>query len=83
MLVLSRKSGEKLIIGNEIVVEVLAINGDVVKLGITAPRATSVHRFEVFAEIEAANRAALASCELEREVIERMATRLKHRRSTP
>lgn len=45
-------------IGNEIVVEVLSISGDGVRLGISAPRTTSVHRHEVFVEIEAANRAA-------------------------
>jgi carbon storage regulator len=60
MLVLSRLIGEKLVIGNEVIIEVLAVNGDNVKLGITAPRATSVHRYEVFAEIQAANKAAAA-----------------------
>ena len=60
MLVLSRRAGEKIVIGNEIVVEVLSISGDGVRLGISAPRTTSVHRHEVFVEIEAANRAAEA-----------------------
>ena len=58
MLVLSRKVGEKLVIGNEIVVEVLAVSGEGARLGVTAPRATSVHRYEVFCEIQEANRAA-------------------------
>ena len=61
MLVLSRRVGEKLVIGNEIVVEVLAVSGEGVRLGIVAPRTTSVHRFEVFEEIERANRAAAAA----------------------
>jgi carbon storage regulator len=60
MLVLSRRAGEKIVIGNEIVVEILSVGGEGVRLGITAPRETSVHRFEIFAEIEAANKAAEA-----------------------
>ncbi len=58
MLVLRRRVGEKLVIGNEVVVEVLAVSGEGVRLGIVAPRETSVHRFEVFEEIHSANRAA-------------------------
>lgn len=60
MLVLTRRVGEKLVIGNEIVVEVLSVSGDGVRLGIVAPRETSVHRFEVFDEIQATNRASSA-----------------------
>ena len=58
MLVLTRRVGEKLVIGNEVVVEVLAVSGEGVRLGISAPRETSVHRFEVVEEIHSANRAA-------------------------
>ncbi len=60
MLVLTRRVGEKLVIGNEVIVEVLSVTGEGVRLGISAPRETSVHRFEVFEEILAANRAASA-----------------------
>ena len=58
MLVLTRRVGEKLVIGNEVIVEVVSVSGEGVRLGITAPRETSVHRFEIFAEIQAANQAA-------------------------
>ncbi len=58
MLVLKRQIGEKLVIGNEITIEVLSVTGDGVRLGIEAPRETSVHRFEIFQEIMAVNRAA-------------------------
>lgn len=61
MLVLSRRVGEKIVIGNEVVIEVLSVSGEGIRLGITAPRETSVHRYEVFAEIEEANRAAEAA----------------------
>ena len=65
MLVLSRRQGEKIVIGNEVIVEVLAVSGDGVRLGITAPAETSVHRYEVFAEIEGQNRASGAGIEAE------------------
>lgn len=58
MLVLTRRAGEKIVIANEIVIEVLSVSRDGIRLGITAPAETSVHRYEVFAEIEEANRAA-------------------------
>ncbi len=61
MLVLTRRIGEKLVIGNEIEVEVLAVSGEGVRLGILAPRETSIHRYEVFVEIQAANQAAEAA----------------------
>ena len=76
MLVLTRRAGEKLVIGNEIVIEVLAVNGDVVRLGIVAPRETSIHRYEVFAEIQEANRDAAAT-DIDQTSIENIAARLR------
>lgn len=58
MLVLSRRNGEKVAIGNDVVIEVLSVSGEGVRLGIVAPKETSVHRYEVFVDIENANRAA-------------------------
>lgn len=78
MLVLTRQVGEKVVIGNEVVIEVLSVSSDVVRLGVTAPRETSVHRFEVFVEIQAANQAAanpLAAAR--REAVEGLAARLR------
>jgi carbon storage regulator len=60
MLVLTRRVGQKIVIGNEIVIDVLAVSGEGVRIGITAPSSTSVHRHEVFKEIEEENRAAEA-----------------------
>lgn len=58
MLVLSRRAGEKIVIGNKIFVEVISTSEGGVRLGITAPKETSIHRYEVFSEIEEANKAA-------------------------
>jgi carbon storage regulator len=78
MLVLSRRVGEKLVIGNEVVLEILSVSGEGVRLGIAAPRETSVHRFEVFEEIQAANRAASSpSSAPTREAVEDVAARLR------
>lgn len=75
MLVLTRLVGQKLVIGNEVVIEVLAVSGENVKLGISAPRETSVHRHEVFVEIQAANKAAATMPPTS--VLENFASRLR------
>jgi carbon storage regulator len=78
MLVLTRRVGEKVVIGNEIVIEVLSVTGDGVRLGITAPRETSIHRYEVFAEIQEANRKASAPALGARpETVKNLAARLR------
>ena len=52
MLVLSRKRGEGIVIGNDICVTVLEVRGDRVKLGFTAPAEVPIHRTEVHQSIE-------------------------------
>lgn len=56
MLVLSRKKGESVQIGNDIIVTVVEIRGDKVRLGIEAPRDLSVHRQEVYQAIRNAKK---------------------------
>ena len=51
MLVLSRKSGEQILIGDDIEVVVLEIDGDRVKLGFTAPRYVPIFRAEIHREL--------------------------------
>lgn len=52
MLVLSRRLGETLIIGDDVKVTVLGISGNQVRLGIAAPKEVSVHREEVYNRIK-------------------------------
>jgi len=59
MLVLSRKVGESIVIGDEITVSILEIRGDLIRVGINAPRSVKVHRQEVYEAIESANREAV------------------------
>ena len=58
MLVLSRRLGESVVIGDEVIVTVLEIRGDVVRIGVDAPRRVQVRRQELLAEVEKSNRAA-------------------------
>jgi carbon storage regulator len=60
MLVLTRRVGESILIGDDIVVTVLELNRDQVRIGIRAPRSVSVHREEVYQEILLSNQAAAA-----------------------
>jgi carbon storage regulator len=60
VLVLSRRVGESVVIGGDVVVTVLEVRGDVIRIGVDAPREVPVHRSEVFEAIEAANKAAAA-----------------------
>jgi carbon storage regulator len=60
VLVLSRKAEQSLIVGDDIVISVLGIEGDRVKLGIEAPRSVRVLRAEVFQQVRSANEDAAA-----------------------
>jgi carbon storage regulator len=59
MLILSRKPGESIVIDGRITVKVIRLDGDIVKLGIEAPREVPVHRQEVYEEIQKNNQEAL------------------------
>ena len=61
MLVLTRKKGETIMIGDQIEVKVISVDGDQVKLGIVAPKSVKVHRSEVFEAIQQQNKEAMAS----------------------
>ncbi|WP_339284430.1 carbon storage regulator CsrA [Paenibacillus sp. FSL H8-0317] len=56
MLVLSRKKGESIIIQDQIEVTVLAVEGDTVRIGISAPKHIDIYRQEIYASIQEANR---------------------------
>jgi len=59
MLVLSRKTGESIMIGDQIEVKILSVDGDQVKLGIVAPKSVKVHRSEVYEAIQEQNKEAM------------------------
>ena len=54
MLILTRKIGESLIIGDDVEITVLSVRGNQVKLGVNAPKEIAVHRQEIYERIKAA-----------------------------
>lgn len=51
MLILTRRVGESLMIGNEITVTILGVKGNQIRIGIDAPKDVSVHREEIYNKI--------------------------------
>jgi carbon storage regulator len=52
MLILTRRAGETLMIGNDVIITVLGVKGNQVRIGINAPKNVAVHREEIFERIK-------------------------------
>lgn len=64
MLALTRKKGDRIIIGDNIEITIISIQGDYVKIGIDAPKEISVHRKEVYEQIVSANKEATVTSDI-------------------
>jgi|TARA_B100000795_G_scaffold222246_1_gene177102 carbon storage regulator len=53
MLILTRRVGESLIIGDDIVINILGVKGNQIRIGVNAPKEISVHREEIYDRIQA------------------------------
>ena len=63
MLVLSRKVGQKLVIGDDIVLTICEVRGGRVRLGISGPPHVAIHRQEIFERIQREPAAGASSCQ--------------------
>ncbi|HET8976852.1 MAG TPA: carbon storage regulator CsrA [Solirubrobacteraceae bacterium] len=58
MLNITRRRGERIVLGDDVFISVLEVSGQTVRLGIEAPRSVRVYREEIWLEVKAANEAA-------------------------
>jgi carbon storage regulator len=58
MLRITRRAGERVILGDDVIIEVTEIRGQTVRLGIDAPRSVPVYREEIWLEVKRENEAA-------------------------
>lgn len=63
MLVLTRKKKQSLMLGDDIEIQIIEVQGEQVRLGISAPKALRIWRKEIYAEIHSANAAAANSAQ--------------------
>jgi carbon storage regulator len=61
MLILARRPGERVVIGEDVLVTVLEVSGQTVRLGISAPEGLPIYREEIWLAVKEENRAAAAA----------------------
>jgi len=83
MLVLSRRPTQSFVIGHDIVVTVLEVNGDTVRLGIAAPPEVTIHREEVYKELQQANTTAASPSPESVAAFAQRASRHHHKKKKP
>ena len=70
MLVLTRRPGESIVVGEDIVITVIEIKGGQVRIGIDAPRSVEVYREEIYEQVRQENLSAIANVERIREAVQ-------------
>ena len=61
MLILTRRPGERVVIGDDILITVMGVSGHTVRLGIAAPEGVPIYREEIWLAVKEENRAAAAA----------------------
>jgi carbon storage regulator len=64
MLMMTRRAGQKIVLGDDITIEVVEVAGNTVRLGVNAPRSVPVYREEIWTAVRAENEAAAAATQL-------------------
>ncbi|MBU4337120.1 MAG: carbon storage regulator CsrA [Actinobacteria bacterium] len=83
MLVLSRRVGERLLIGDDVVITVIEVRSDGVRLGIEAPREIRVHRAEVLEAVRRSNVEAVGADEATEAALRRLVIPAKEGAAEP
>ncbi len=65
MLILSRKTNQKICVGDSIEITIIDVRGDQVKIGVQAPKSVKVFRKEIYDEIQRENKAALETGDID------------------
>ena len=65
MLIITRRAGERIMVGDDVVVEVMEVVGNSVRIGIRAPRSVAVYREEIYTAVRDENRAAAEAASVE------------------
>jgi carbon storage regulator len=65
VLIITRRAGERIMVGDDIAIEVMEIVGNSVRIGISAPRSVPVYREEIYTAVRDENRAAADSASIE------------------
>ncbi len=79
MLVLSRKTNESIMIGDNVEIKIVEVKGEYVKLGITAPRSIAVHRKEIYEAIKRENEEAAKTKHVDEAKMEEKLKELKEK----
>ena len=61
MLMMTRRAGQKIIVGDDVTIEVVEVAGNTVRIGVNAPRSVPVYREEIWTAVRAENEAAAAA----------------------
>ena len=61
MLIITRRPGEKIMLGDDIVIEVIEVSGSSVRVGIAAPKSVAVYREEIWRAVKEENAAAASA----------------------
>lgn len=69
MLILSRRQGESIVVGHDVVITVMEVRGNQVRIGVEAPHTLQVHRGEVYEQVVEANREAVKGLDRSSEVL--------------
>ena len=70
MLVLTRRPGESIVVGENIIITVIEIKGGQVRIGIDAPREVDVYREEIYEQVKQENLSAIANVEEIRKAVQ-------------